>query len=290
VDEAMVDEALRVLHRYSLIDHDRSSPYREVRVHQLVQRATRENLTTTPYKRLTPLNALACAAAEALIAVWPQIERDELGQVLRANTAALQQAAGPALWTTAGLAQQQAAKPGLLKALAPEGGWFVLFRAVTSLEESGQVADARDAWTALYRDALRYLGPDHPDTLTTRHYLAYWRGKMGDAAGAATEFEALLADRLRVQGRDHPDTLTERHNLARGGARWGTRRARLARTKRCWPIICGCWVATTERPWLPSKAWRTGEARRGTRRARSPSLRRCWPTICGCWVPITPEP
>ena len=43
-----MDEALRVLHRYSLIDHDRASRYREVRVHRLVQRATRENLTTHP--------------------------------------------------------------------------------------------------------------------------------------------------------------------------------------------------------------------------------------------------
>jgi len=44
VDEAAVDAVLRVLHRYSLIDHDRALTYREVRVHQLVQRATRENL------------------------------------------------------------------------------------------------------------------------------------------------------------------------------------------------------------------------------------------------------
>jgi transcriptional regulator with XRE-family HTH domain len=70
--EEMVDEGLRVLHRYSLIDHDRGSRYREVRVHQLVQRATRENLTTQPGQPgPDPLSALATAAADALIAVWP---------------------------------------------------------------------------------------------------------------------------------------------------------------------------------------------------------------------------
>ena len=31
-------------------------------------------------------------------------------------------------------------------------------------------------------DFLRVLGPDHPDTLTTRHNLVYWRGQAGDAA------------------------------------------------------------------------------------------------------------
>jgi hypothetical protein len=66
----------------------------------------------------------------------------------------------------------------------------------------------------LLTDRLRVLGPDHPNTLTTRHNLARWRGQAGDPAGAATAFEQLLTDRLRVLGPDHPDTLTTRHNLA----------------------------------------------------------------------------
>jgi len=37
----------------------------------------------------------------------------------------------------------------------------------------------------LLTDLLRVLGPDHPDTLTTRSNLAYWRGQAGDPAGAA---------------------------------------------------------------------------------------------------------
>jgi hypothetical protein len=61
---------------------------------------------------------------------------------------------------------------------------------------------------------LRVHGPDHPDTLTTRHSLARWRGEAGDATGAATAFEQLLTDRLRVHGPDHPDTLTTRHSFA----------------------------------------------------------------------------
>jgi hypothetical protein len=55
---------------------------------------------------------------------------------------------------------------------------------------------------------MRVLGPDHPDTLTTRNNLAYWRGEAGDASGAAAATEQLLADSLRVLGPDHPHTLT----------------------------------------------------------------------------------
>jgi hypothetical protein len=48
---------------------------------------------------------------------------------------------------------------------------------------------------------LLQLGPDHRDTLATRHNLARWPG----AAGAAAALEELLQDRLRVLGLDTPD-------------------------------------------------------------------------------------
>jgi Tetratricopeptide repeat len=76
------------------------------------------------------------------------------------------------------------------------------------------VAGAAAAYEELLADRLRVLGPDHPDTLTTRNNLAGLRGVAGDAAGAAAAYEELLADRLRVLGPDHPDTLTTRDSLA----------------------------------------------------------------------------
>ena len=60
----------------------------------------------------------------------------------------------------------------------------------------------------------RVLGPDHPDTLTTRNNLAgayHFAGRFGEAIEL---FERVLADRVRVLGPDHPDTLTTRNNLA----------------------------------------------------------------------------
>ncbi|WP_368086585.1 tetratricopeptide repeat protein [Leifsonia sp. CL154] len=34
----------------------------------------------------------------------------------------------------------------------------------------------------LLADRLRVLGPDHPDTLSTRSNLAYWRARVGEVA------------------------------------------------------------------------------------------------------------
>jgi hypothetical protein len=182
-------DALRCLHRFCLAELDPSSPDRAVRVHSLIQRVTRENL---PPDRRGPL---ARAFADALLAAWPDVERDtELAQALRSSTGTLASLAGAELWQPDGHA--------------------VLFRAGTSLGEARLVTAAAAYFQDLQAAALSHLGPDHPHTLATRHDLAYWRGAAGDAAGAAAAFEELLADRLRVLGPDHPYTLTTRHNLA----------------------------------------------------------------------------
>jgi hypothetical protein len=51
------------------------------------------------------------------------------------------------------------------------------------------------------------LGPDHPQTLTSRNNLAgayQWAGRLLEAIAL---YEQVLADRERVLGPDHPDTL-----------------------------------------------------------------------------------
>jgi hypothetical protein len=70
------------------------------------------------------------------------------------------------------------------------------------------------AFEQLLPDRLRVLGPDHPDTLSTRHELAGWKGEAGDAGGAVAALEQVLLDRLRVLGPDQPYTLITRAKLA----------------------------------------------------------------------------
>ncbi|MFE6160443.1 tetratricopeptide repeat protein [Streptomyces sp. NPDC056486] len=181
--------ALRALHRLSLIDHTPDTPHQAVRVHQLIQRATRDTLTPDQQDQY------ARTAADALMAAWPEFERDTaLTPTLRANTDALTRHAHDALYR-------------------PDAH-VVLYRLGHSLGDSGQASAATAHLQQLVEITTRHLGPDHPDTLAARHHLAYWRGRSGDAAGAAAALAELLPDRLRVWGPDHPDTLAARHHLA----------------------------------------------------------------------------
>ncbi|WP_369188725.1 tetratricopeptide repeat protein [Streptomyces sp. R08] len=181
--------ALRTLHRLNLVDHTPDTPHQAVRVHQLVQRSTRDTLSPEQH------DCLARIAADALVATWPEVEYDAgLAQALRANTSVLTACAENALH-----------QPNIHD---------VLHRTGISLGASGQVTAARDHFQHLSDITAQHVGQDHSGTFVVRHNLATWRGKAGDPVGAATAYAELLHDRVRVQGKDHPDTLSTRHNLA----------------------------------------------------------------------------
>jgi tetratricopeptide (TPR) repeat protein/transcriptional regulator with XRE-family HTH domain len=190
VSAAEVERAISALRRLSLLTYTPETPATAVRVHQLLQHAVRD--TVTPAQRYET----ARAAADSLIDAWPDIERDtRLAQALRANTTALGNHVGD-------------------DALYRSAAHAVMYRAGTSLGDAGQVAAARDHFARLTAATHRRLGPDHPDTLTARHHLAFMQGQAGDPTGAVAAFTQLLDDRVRVLGPDHPDTLSTRNHLA----------------------------------------------------------------------------
>lgn len=226
-----VRDALRCLHRLSLLTVDRRQPERAVRAHALVQRATRENLTDQELAELTP------AVGDALVSLWPDIETDtQLAQALRDNTIALHRNSEVNLWRAEGHRVLFRAGHSLLDAgLAPAAIAYqqTLFTAAehhlgpdhqhslgARLEiargqgEAGDAVSAAAGFTSLLADVLRVLGADHPDTLSVRGHLGYWRYKAGDLTGGIAAYKELLADNLRVLGPDHPDTLSVRANLA----------------------------------------------------------------------------
>lgn len=176
---------LRNLHALHLVTHDPNGGPTSVRIHALVQQAVLHTIGDVA--------AVVHRAADRLVAIWPDIEKDRsISQSLRANTDAL--LAHPGLW-------QGEAHP-------------VLIRAGKSRGEAGLVDDAVQYFTNLSRVATEVLGPDHSDTLAFRHALADWWGNSGDPAGAAGALERLLPDQLRVLGPDHRDSLLTRHNIA----------------------------------------------------------------------------
>ncbi len=194
VDAEAAGDALGCLKRLSLITLDLTQRARAVRVHALVQRATRD---AVPADRMPEL---AWTAGDALLEAWPEIERDQ-------TTAAGLRSNATALWSTA--------EEYLLDPSPETGAHMVLFRTGRSLGETGLTAQAVDHLHRLHTVLHRRLGSDHPGTLATRGNLASWRGEVGDPAGAAGAFAELLTDLLRVLGPDHPDTLATRSNLAR---------------------------------------------------------------------------
>ncbi|SMC99178.1 tetratricopeptide repeat protein [Kibdelosporangium aridum] len=132
----------------------------------LVQRVTRDATPTNLAKRL------AWTAGNALMEVWPEIERDtDLAVALRANTTALHATTDSHLWNSA---------PDL-------GGHPVLFHAGRSLGHAGQLAQAIAYFEHLHTTAARYLGSEHPDLLATRGNLAYWRSKAGGTASSIND-------------------------------------------------------------------------------------------------------
>ncbi|RQX05724.1 tetratricopeptide repeat protein [Micromonospora inaquosa] len=188
-----VRRSLQRLHRYHLIALDVDTGV--IRMHALVQRAGRDHLDADR-TRLAGI-----AAADALLQIWPDSEREsDATALLRANATALQHHTGSTLHTSR---------------IHP-----VLIRAGVSLGGTGLVAAAADYFRCLHQIARDRLGADHTDTLATRHEVARWSGRAGDAAGAATAYAALLSDQLRLLGPDDPLTLVTRNNLAvwRGAA------------------------------------------------------------------------
>lgn len=171
---------LSCLYRLSLITHTPDTPHQAVRIHALVQRATRDTLTQ--------LDTAVHAAADALIEAWPDLEHDtSLDTVLRANATTLINASSTLLW-------HPDTHP-------------LLFRVGRSLGGTGQVNAAIDYHVQLEITTRQQLGSDHPSTLKTRHNLARWRGEAGDPANAVADFQGLLADSLRILGPDNPRTL-----------------------------------------------------------------------------------
>jgi tetratricopeptide (TPR) repeat protein len=88
-------------------------------------------------------------------------------------------------------------------------------RAVWCLNQLGDSFTlAIEYGTALVDDCERVLGPQHPDTLTSRGNLAVAYQAAGRNAEAIPLHEQTLADREQVLGATHPDTLSIRNNLA----------------------------------------------------------------------------
>jgi hypothetical protein len=182
-DPVAMGAAIIALRRYSLV-----APAGDelVLVHRLVRAITRAQLTAD---LAAQWEQAAAALVEGAVPTEPQL---------------------PAAWPVAAVLLPHARA---VLDLTSGGLWQI----TQSLGHGGSYTAARDLFR-LIADAHTKsdaYGPEHPDTLATRHDLAHWTGEAGDAARARDQFAALLPIYEQVLGPEHPTTLTTRHNLAR---------------------------------------------------------------------------
>ncbi|HEY6749073.1 MAG TPA: tetratricopeptide repeat protein [Mycobacteriales bacterium] len=175
-------DALACLDRLSLVDLDARGPVELVRVHALVQRATRGRLSAATLDRVVR------TAADGLLAVWPDPEVDaDLAQALRRSAATVLAYDTDGLWA--------------------DGVHPLRVRLGRSLGESGDLAAAVELFGRLARDAGDRLGRLHPGAVRARGDHVYWRAERGEAGAVLAEQDAVVADLTAVLGPDHPATL-----------------------------------------------------------------------------------
>ncbi|MGI5256467.1 protein kinase domain-containing protein [Streptomyces angustmyceticus] len=93
--------------------------------------------------------------------------------------------------------------------------------AALDLGRLGRWEEAGAAHRALAAERERLLGPDHPDTLTSRLEAGHALGRLGRSFEAHQVYAEVLAGRERALGPDHPDTLSCRHHVALNLGRLG---------------------------------------------------------------------
>ena len=81
------------------------------------------------------------------------------------------------------------------------------------LVAQGKYADAERVFRAVIETRTRVLGPEHPDTLDSRHRLIYPLSRQTKNAQAETEARDVLRLREKVLGPEHADTLVSRYAL-----------------------------------------------------------------------------
>ena len=87
--------------------------------------------------------------------------------------------------------------------MVPEGlTWPLSYREMEDYQAALKLAEE------LLEARKRNLGEEHPDTLSTKHHLAIYYGKVGEYQTALKLAEEVLEVRKTVLGEEHPDTLS----------------------------------------------------------------------------------
>lgn len=204
-----VHSALRLMDRLGITDYTPGDPYRAVRVHPVLQRATREALSVGRIRNLT------WKVASALVkAADAQKEVPGFAPVLVDAVEVLRGHADSALWS--GMPYPRPEEFSGLWGNGPSPtDHELLYRVGEVLGTTGQAQAAVAYFERLADAALHHQGPYSPGLEFARLRQAHWQGESGDAAGAVAGYEAILDQQSRFFGPHHKRTLDTRAALGR---------------------------------------------------------------------------
>jgi tetratricopeptide (TPR) repeat protein len=203
VEADLVNRALEQLTHRSLLT--RSMDDQTIRTHCLVTQVVRDEVARR--KCMTAVCRAAASALEARARALAGSPDRPAVRDIPEQVVALQDYATPLLDSAAVPAGEAEELARVLLRLRS----FALQHLIELSDSAPQAITVGEPLTA---DLQRLLGPDHPDTLTTRDNLAVAYQDAGRVAEAIALFEQVLAAREQVLGPDHPDTLTTQDNLA----------------------------------------------------------------------------
>ncbi|MFF7771738.1 tetratricopeptide repeat protein [Streptomyces massasporeus] len=199
-----LEAAFAGLHRYGLLD----LPYSPGNAGQASGISGPAQVVLHPLIR--EINAVALAAEVSHLATWHRALAERLTEAVHEVDEQ-----GRAGWPAAALLAPHL--PVLLELLDPRSATHhrsALNTLAQVLERAGVFSAARLLHERVLDFESRTLGPQHPDTLTSRNHLANALFGMGEPAEAIRLLRQTLEDRNRVLGPAHPDTLISRHDLA----------------------------------------------------------------------------
>jgi hypothetical protein len=197
-------EALRALNDFGLIDLDDSD----------------QGSAAVPVARLHPLiRDTSSPATGPDHLVFLELAAELLGRAARAEETGVPE--DPLMWPFwqvlaphSGAVFRSVASQPDFPGDAVEAAAYAAYMTVRYRAEQGDHAGAEAELRDVLAAELRVLGPDHPDTLATRHQIALVMAARGEPIAAEAELRDVLAARLRVLGPDHPDTMTTRYEIA----------------------------------------------------------------------------
>ncbi|PVE11938.1 FxSxx-COOH system tetratricopeptide repeat protein [Streptomyces scopuliridis] len=236
-DPIMVDEALALLHTYSMITLTR----RTFTIHRLVRTVTRTPDPADPHRAADAIVRAQQQAEQVLrrslpddplsnVAGWarwrsllphihaltdlisPEQDTEDTAAICLPTSVFLQREGHFDL--AVGYAERAVTAFGELR--GPDDPITFAARSflASALRAAGDLERAVPLHLRNLADCERVLGPDHPDTLVARSNLAYLHALKGDVRDALELHRRNLADYARTLGPDHPHTLNARANLA----------------------------------------------------------------------------